>query len=73
MARATVPKKLKDTKYILRRAKNNRRREVSISAAAYKGDKVQLQREADAYAQIHLGHKRMSISAYVNIKLMLPH
>lgn len=67
-----MSKEIKNKKYILRRAKNNKKRESHISAATYKVDKVQLQREADAYAQKYLGYRRMSVSAYINIKLILP-
>jgi len=67
-----MKKKILNKKYILRRSKNNRKREAHISAATYKGDKIQLQIEANQYAQKHLGYKTMSISAYINIKLLLP-
>lgn len=66
-------KEIQNKKYILRRAKNNKRREKHIGAAIYGKHKKQLQREADRYARIHFGYARMSISAYINIKLLLPH
>lgn len=64
-------KALKDTKYTLKRAKNGKRREKHVSAAMYGIDKRRLQREADAFAA-RFGHTRMSMSAYINIKLLLP-
>jgi 2-iminoacetate synthase ThiH len=65
-------KQLKDKKYILRRAKNGRRREKHASTALYGSEKAALQRAANRYAQRTLGHRTMSVSAYINIKLLLP-
>jgi hypothetical protein len=65
-------RQVKDARYILRRAKNGRRREKHVSAAVYGVDKLRLQREANDYAQAHLGYAKMSVSAYINIKLLLP-
>lgn len=66
-------KKLKPTKFILRRAKNGRKREKSASTALYSYEKSSLQAQANEFAQKKLGHKTMSVSAYINIKLLLPH
>lgn len=67
-----MTKQLKQTKYILKRARNGRKREKHASTALYLKEKRRLQIEANAYAQKFLGHERMSVSAYINIKLLLP-
>lgn len=63
---------IKDKKYILKRAKNGRRREKHASTALYKREKEALQKAANEFA-LKLGYKRMSVSAYINIRLKLPH
>lgn len=63
--------KLKDKKYILRRAKNGRRRERHISIAVYGKERDELQRLANIEAH-KLGYRRMSLSAFGNLKLLLP-
>jgi hypothetical protein len=67
-----MAKRLKQKKFILKRAKNGRKREKHASTALYATEKLILQRMANAFAQRHLGHARMSVSAYINIKLLLP-
>lgn len=67
-----MTKELKSTKYILKRARNGRKREATAATRLYKREKEILKREADAYAQKFLGHKRMSLSAYIHIKTLLP-
>ena len=61
----------KNKKYILRRAKNNKRREAHASAAMYAKDKKVLKAKAKAFGQ-KIGYADMSISAYINFKLLLP-
>jgi hypothetical protein len=63
--------KNKDKKYILRRGKNNRKREGHIGAACYLGEKEELKRAAKEEAR-QMGYRDMSISAYINRKLLLP-
>jgi hypothetical protein len=70
--RMATKKPISEKKYILRRAKNGRKRAKHIGAACYGKDKRTLQREASAMAR-RLGYRAMSISAYINIRLRLPH
>ncbi len=71
MANKRTNGKLIDKKYILRKAKNGRKREKHASTALYAYEKLVLQRKADEFAE-KLGYKRMSVSAYINMKLLLP-
>lgn len=63
---------LRQPKFILRRAKNGRKREKHASTALYNREKQSLQIKANRYAQRVLGHATMSVSAYINIMLTLP-
>lgn len=58
-------------RYILRRARNGRVREKHIAAACYAVDKTLLKRKAREQAR-KLGFRDMSLSAYINLKLLLP-
>lgn len=66
-----MPKELKKTKYILKRAKNGRKRVKHATTALYAYEQEDLKQKAKAFAQ-KLGHSNMSVSAYINIKLLLP-
>lgn len=71
MANKRTNGKLIDKKYILRKAKNGRKREKHASTALYVREKMLLQKKANEFAKT-LGYERMSVSAYINLKLMLP-
>jgi len=66
-----LPKDAKNKKFILRRAKNGQRREQHVGAAMYGVEKTVLKKMAKEEAR-KLGYKDMSISAYINMKMLLP-
>ena len=61
----------KDKKLILKRAKNGRRRESHVGAACYGKEKEKIKRAARDYAR-KMGFRDMSVSAYINMRLLLP-
>lgn len=57
---------MKQTKYILKRARNGKKRTKSASTALYQKERELIQKRANEFAQQFLGHRTMSVSAYIN-------